>query len=254
MSTATRKDLAELIEPGLLDQASNSAGYINFLEDDPNSTGPSQDLMLFKPLTLIYERWWRPVLGRVAKGAFGPSMADEHNIARLLLALKPGDRVLDIACGTGKFSRNFASVVGPKGFAAGLDVSRPMLERAVKENEKEGHDNLAFVRASASELPFKKQSFDAVCCFAALHLFPEPMKTLDEIVNVLAPEGRIALLIGVKSNTQPLRAVESRAGNISGLSMFDQSEIPDALASRGFTDIRQRLAGAAQFIGGRLPG
>ncbi len=250
MSTAA---IYKLIKPELLDRAEDSAGYINFLEDDPESTGPGQDLMLLKPVTQIYERWWRPVLGRASKGVFGPSMADEQRIARLLLALKPGDNVLDVACGTGKFSRNFATIVEPNGIAVGLDVSKPMLERAVRESEKQDIDNLGFVRANASDLPFKKGAFDAVCCFAAIHLFPDPMKTLDEITQVLAPDGRIAIFTGVKSKTKPLQKIESEVGRISGFYMFEQSELPDALAGRGFIDVRQKLSGVTQFVGGRLP-
>ena len=73
----------------------------------------------------IYERWWRPGLGRVAKGVFGPGMADEKRIARLLLGLMPGDGVLDVACGTGNFTREFApSPSAPTGLVVGL-TSRP---------------------------------------------------------------------------------------------------------------------------------
>ncbi len=247
------KAINKLIQPKMLDRTDDSDGYVNFLKDDPDSTGPGQDLMLLKPVTQIYERWWRPVLGRAAKGVFGPSMADELRIARLLLALKNGDNVLDVACGTGKFSRNFATIVSPNGLAVGLDVSKPMLERAVKESEEKGFDNLGFVRASALDLPFKKGAFDAVCCFAAIHLFPDPMKTLDEITRVLAPDGRIALFTGVKSKTKPLQKIESEAGRISGFHMFEQSELSDALESRGFTDVKQKLSGVTQFVGGRLP-
>ena len=58
----------------------------------------------------------------------------------------------------------------------------------------------------------------------------------------------------MKSKTTPLQKIESEVGRMSGFYMFEQSEIPDALASRGFTDVRQKLAGVTQFVGGRLPG
>ena len=60
--------------------------------------------MLSGPVPRVYERWWRPALGRVAKGLLGPGMADERRIARLLLGLAPGDGVLDVACGTGNLA------------------------------------------------------------------------------------------------------------------------------------------------------
>ena len=67
-----------------------------------------------------------PRLGQAAGGA-GPSTRDEHRIARLLLGLTPGDGVLDVACGPGNFTREFARIVGEDGLAVGIDVSESML-------------------------------------------------------------------------------------------------------------------------------
>ena len=102
-----------LLDPAARDGAGpNADGYLDLLGDsEPPSTGPAQDLMLTRLVPRVYERWWRPALGRAAKGVFGPGMTDEKRIARLLLALSPGDGVLDIACGTGNFTRDFARTV-----------------------------------------------------------------------------------------------------------------------------------------------
>ena len=143
--------------------------------------------MLTGVVPRIYERWWRPALGRVAKGVFGPGMADEHRIARLLLGLSPGDGVLDVACGTGNFTRDFARAVGGDGLVVGIDVSETMLARAVADTAEAGLDSVAYMRGDAQELPFRDQSFDAVCCFAALHLFADPMRALDRMTAVLTP-------------------------------------------------------------------
>jgi 2-polyprenyl-3-methyl-5-hydroxy-6-metoxy-1,4-benzoquinol methylase len=92
-----------------------SAGYLELLDAEPPSTGPTQNLMLSRAVPAIYERWWRPALGRVFKGLTGPGMAEELRIARLFCGLTSGDRVLDVACGPGNFTREFARVVGPDG-------------------------------------------------------------------------------------------------------------------------------------------
>ena len=114
-------------------------GYFDLLgPEPPRSTGLAQDLMLTGVVPRIYERWWRPALGRVAKGVFGPGMPDEHRIARLLLGLSPGDGVLDVACGTGNFTRDFARSVGADGLAVGIDVSETMLTRAVEDTAEAG--------------------------------------------------------------------------------------------------------------------
>jgi ubiquinone/menaquinone biosynthesis C-methylase UbiE len=205
-------------------------------------------------LTKVYERWWRPALGRAAKGVLGPGMADERRIARLLLGLAPGDGVLDVACGPGNFSRDFARAVGPDGLVVGIDASRPMLERAVRETYLAGLSNAVFVHGDASMLPFRDASFDAVCCFAALNLFAEPFEALDQMTRVLTPGGRIAIFTSCRSRTPALGALESALTTRTGLRMFGQDEVVAALRERGFGDVNQRISGLTQFVGARLPG
>jgi len=230
------------------------AGYLDLLGPaPPESTGLGQDLMLGRVLPMVYERWWRPAMGRVVKGVFGPGMADEHRIARLLLGLSPGDGVLDVACGTGNFTRDFARAVGRAGLAVGIDVSVTMLTRAVRDTEDaELSDIAAFVRGDASKLPFRDASFDAVCCFAALNLFADPMGALDSMTAVLTPGGRIALFTSATGRTVALRSWQGAVGRLSGMRMFERDELVSALEQRGFVEIRQRITGFTQFVGGRL--
>jgi hypothetical protein len=110
-------------------------GYLDLLPEDLESTGATQDLMTTSLVPAIYERYWRPALARVAKGLTGPGMAEEIRIARLLLGLGPGDVVLDVACGPGNFSREFARAVGDEGLVVGVDASRTMLERARRSSQ-----------------------------------------------------------------------------------------------------------------------
>ena len=228
-----------------------SNGYIDLLPPEGlPSTGLTQNLMLSRVVPEIYERWWRPALGRVAKGVFGPGMADERRIARLLLGLVPGDGVLDIACGTGNFTRDFARVVGPGGLVVGLDASTTMLSRAVDDTG--GMEQVAYVRGDAQDLPFRDESFDAVCCFAALHLFADPMRALDSIARVLTPGGRVAIFTSCRNRSAPVRTWESVLARPSGMRLFEREEVVNALEQRGFTQVRQRVAGLTQFVGGRL--
>jgi ubiquinone/menaquinone biosynthesis C-methylase UbiE len=230
-------------------------GYLDLMGGGgaPPSTGIAQDLMRTRLVPNIYERWWRPFLGRMVKGVTGPGMADEHRIARLLLGLSPGDGVLDVACGTGNFTRDFARSVGLDGIVIGIDVSATMLSRAVGDTAAAGlSDRAAFVRGDAAELPFLESSFDAVCCFAALHLFDDPMRALDRMTAVLTPGGRIAIFTSVRGRSAPLRTWESIVGQRSGIRMFERGEVVAALEGRGFEEIRQRITGVTQFVGGRL--
>ena len=226
-------------------------GYLDLIGDGaaPESTGFTQSLMLTGVVPRVYERWWRPALGRVAKGAMGPGMAEEHRIARLLLGVRPGDGVLDVACGPGNFTREFAALAGPSGLAVGIDASPTMLARAARDTP--GRE-VAYVRGDAVHLPFRDGSFDAVCCFAALHLFAEPFAALDHMARVLTPGGRIALFTSCRMRTAPLRTVDRLAGARTGMHMFERDEVTAALRERGFTEVHQRVHGLTQFVGGRL--
>jgi SAM-dependent methyltransferase len=231
-----------------------AGGYLDLLgAESPESTGPAQNLMVTRLVPAIYERYWRPALARVFKGLTGPGMAEEVRIARLLLGLGAGDTVLDVACGPGNFSREFARTVGPDGLVVGIDASPTMLSRGVEELRRSGPANVALIRGDATSLPFQDASFEAACCFAALHLFAEPFVALDEMRRVLAPDGRIAIMTSVRRQLtpRPLKPALQRASG--GMRVFEPDQITTALRERGFVGIHQRLAGLIQFVGGRLP-
>jgi SAM-dependent methyltransferase len=238
----------EYLEPGI----ARRDGYLDVVVRDLGQEGLARELMQTTLLSSVYERWWRPALGRVAKGALGPGMADERRIARLMLALSPGDGVLDVACGPGNFSRDFARAVGPAGLVVGIDGSRPMLARAVREARESKLGNTVFVYGDAAVLPFRDASFDAICCFAALNLMAEPWKALDEMTRVLTPGGRIAIFTSCRSRSKALAGLESAVTARSGLRMFGQDEVTKAVRERGFGRVSQRVSGLTQFVGARL--
>lgn len=251
--TASARALA-LLEAGWRERACwTEPGYLDLLdaESTPPSTGPTQDLMLTRVVPLVYERWWRPALGRVVKGVTGPGMGEEVRIARLLLGLSAGHTVLDVACGPGNFTRSFGRTIEPSGLAVGIDASPSMLERGARDLLRDRADNVALIRANATDLPFVEASFDAVCCFAALHLFDDPFAALSGMARVLAPGGRIAVMTSVRRQVQlaPLKPLIERA---SGMRVFEHDEIVGKLQALGFTDIHQRVSGLVQFVGGRL--
>jgi SAM-dependent methyltransferase len=236
---------------GLLDPARRPPsaavpdGYLDLLGSaDRHSRSPAQRLMLTRGLPVVYERWWRPAWGRVLMGPLGPDTAGE----RELLELGPGDTALDIACGPGNFVRDFAGSVGKRGLVVGLDTSATMLARAVRDTATS--PNVAYVRGDAIRLPFRDGSFDAICCFAALHLFDEPLAALDAMARVLAPGGRVAILTSARAPLTPA-PVGALVGAATGLRVFGRDEITTALEERGFEDVRRRISGLAQFVGAR---
>jgi SAM-dependent methyltransferase len=225
-------------------------GYLDLLGDqDPTGSHPGQRLMLSKALALIYERVWRPLGGRLLMGATGPGIREEQRIALDMLALSRGDRVLDVACGPGNFTRDFARAISD-GLVVGIDASERMLALAARQTKSA---SVAYVRGDASELPFRDGSFDAVCCFAALYLIEEPSRALDEIARVLAPGGRVALLSSCNRGPLPARATNAVVRRLSGVRVFAHDELTRALADRGLTGVEQRVFGLAQFVSGRKP-
>jgi len=110
--------------------------------------------------------------------------------------------------------------------------------------------NVAYIRGDAIRLPFRDDAFDAVCCFAALHLFDEPLAALDAMARVLAPGGRVAILTSARAPLTPA-PVGALVGAATGLRVFGRDEITRALAERGFVDVRRRISGLAQFVGAR---
>jgi SAM-dependent methyltransferase len=253
---SARERLARILTPEAAAAAGEpeawKAGYLDLLGDEaPESTGVTQDLMLTNVVPTVYERWWRPALARAVKGVTGPGMSEEVRIARLFLGLTSGDRVLDVACGPGNFSREFAKAAGSEGLVVGIDASPTMLSRGAEESDKAGTRNLVLIRGDATALPFADSSFDCACCFAALHLFAEPFEGLDEMRRVLAPGGRLALMTSIRRpvTVRPMKPVVER---LSGIRVFEADEITGALADRGFVDVRQRVSGLVQFVGGRL--
>ncbi len=113
----------ELFEPGRRPVVLRvEDGYLDLLgERDPTGSHPGQRLMLSSALPLVYERLWRPLGGRLLMGVAGPGMRGEHRIALDMLALSRGDRVLDVACGPGNFTRDFARATSD-GLVVGIDA------------------------------------------------------------------------------------------------------------------------------------
>jgi SAM-dependent methyltransferase len=225
-------------------------GYLDLLGTE-NATGEraAQRLMLSRALPKIYERLWRPLGARLLMGLGGPGTDGEHRIAREMLSISPGDRVLDVACGPGNFTRDFARAA-EEGLVVGIDASETMLGVAVRDTES---DNVVYVHGDACDLPFRDGSFDAVCCFAALYLIEEPMLALAEIARVLAPGGRVALLSSCNRGPLPTPVANRVVRGLSGVRIFGRDELTEALARNGLVDIEQRVAGLAQFVSGRRP-
>ncbi len=157
----------------------------------------------------------RDEFNRWAEAGRGEEMERHHiDIAEKTIRLmdpRPGERVLDLSCGTGWATRLLARLVadGPKGFGqvVGLDISDEMIRRARAASQD--FDNVMYVWGSAQQIPWQENFFDKVLSIEAFYYFPDQERVLAELFRVLAPRGRFYILINLyKDNPYSLRWVE----------------------------------------------
>lgn len=208
----------------------------------------AQRAMQHPLLAPVYERVWRPGWWLVAMGFDLPHLLRERRQAVAALRLRPGHRVLDVACGPGGFTAAYADAVGPDGLAVGVDLSRPMLERAVV-----AHPGPAYLLGSGHALPFSDRTFDAVACYGALYLIPEPLAVLDEVVRVLRPRGRVAIMTSEAPGWLPPR-LAAAAERATGLHAFAPDVIPGRLRSLGLTEDAHERHGLFQYVAATASG
>ena len=121
----------------------------------------------------------------------GLSVSAEREKAAAALRLEGGQRVLDVACGPGDFTSFFAEQADRRRVR---HRCRRLGADAAARRERQQPRPRGLHACRHPGLPFDDGAFDAVCCFGALHLMPEPLGVLREMVRVLAPLGRIAVL------------------------------------------------------------
>lgn len=126
-------------------------------------------------------------LDAVAAGDFWRSVK-QRTFA--LLGLKPGERVLDVGCGTGDDVRALAALVQPGGLAVGVDASETMVDEARRRSSGSALE-VNFYHAPAEALPFSDSSFDACRIERVLQHVGEPDKVLAEMVRVARPGSRL---------------------------------------------------------------
>ena len=118
--------------------------------------------------------------------------------ARVLLdhaALRPGERVLDLACGSGVVAREAAGRVGVHGQVTALDVNPAMLAVARTHPAAPGTPDIEWIQGSALALPFAEASFDVVLCQQGFQFFPDRALASAELRRVLVPGGQAMLLV-----------------------------------------------------------
>ncbi len=161
------------------------AGLPNFVGDLPPSTGLAQRFMESGPVVSIYEGIFRPAFTRLGSSI---SYDEEDRYLERWCTPVPGT-IVDLACGTGRYTRWLLENVSGGAPVLGLDLSPPMLRRAQRDVPR-----AQLALASAETLPLADTSVGAVTCFGALHLFGDPQAAIREIARVLRPGGSFTCL------------------------------------------------------------
>ncbi len=154
---------------------------------------------------------------RWADAGEGPKMERHHfDITQKTMRrmdLHSGERVLDLGCGSGWATQMLARVVNPtvnqsetSAQVVGVDISDEMIRLAQTAASK--INNLKFVVGSAAQIPSEDNYFDKVLSVESFYYYPDQDRALDELFRVMAPNGRLFILINLyKDNLYSLQWV-----------------------------------------------
>jgi ubiquinone/menaquinone biosynthesis C-methylase UbiE len=189
---------------------------------------PFQRLMQAPFIVFIYERLWRRIGYYLASSR---SFAKEMQTVLQMQRGKDTRLVLDLACGTGVFTRPLARQSGE--LVVGLDLSWPMLKQARRFMQREGLRNILFIRATAFCLPFIDGAFPYVNCCGALHLFDRPDDALREIRRILSPGGCLCVQTTIRPNRSAGFAYILE--RFIRFGFFNQSQLQEKIRDHGLT-------------------
>lgn len=216
-----------------------SKGYLDLLgaaRDDgvPKNTGAIQAAWASPIGSMLYDN--AQAISRRLISAWRPP-AEWLNIP-------PGGTALDVGSGPGNVTASLGEAAGPGGLALGVDISEPMLARAVRT---QAGSQVGFLRADAQRLPFRDSTFDAVTSLAVLQLIPDPSAALAQMARVLRPGGRLAVMVPTAGSAARFWRMLPNVG----AHIFDDDEIGDILEDNGFVSVRVRNIGTIQWIRGK---
>jgi ubiquinone/menaquinone biosynthesis C-methylase UbiE len=156
--------------------------------------------------------------------------------------LGPGQRVLDVAAGTGIAAEAALAVVGAEGSVVTTDLSPEMVEKARQRLGKVSNASVAVEDGQA--LSFADESFDGVLCSLGLMFFPDPARGLAEFRRVLRPGGRAAVSV----NTAPSLSYNGRINVVVARHVPSLAEATRRTFALGETTRLQSLFGEAGFV------
>lgn len=179
------------------------------------------------------------------EGFWSAQLRPAQDLMLDLAALTAGERVLDVACGTGLVTLRAAGAVGPGGFVAASDISEDMVSAVSTAAAAKGIAG-DFRRMDAETLEFADAEFDAALCGLGLMYVAAPSNALREMHRVLRPGGRAAAVVwGARKNcgwAEIFPIVEARtASDVCPMffSLGTGSTLANTFRDAGFTEVRE---------------
>lgn len=112
-----------------------------------------------------------------------------HDVLFDFANIQEGQKIIDVACGTGLISFRASVATGSKGFVLGTDISEKMIEISKKTSKENKINNIRFERMDAEELKIKDEEFDVAICALGLMYAPSPLNAIKEMYRVLKKGG-----------------------------------------------------------------
>ena len=188
-------------------------------------------------------------------GPFGEAVIER-------LAPGPGERVLDIGCGTGATTRVLASLVAPAG-VLGIDLSATMLDEARRRADAVGLSNVDFLAADVQDPWFDHEPFDVAFSRFGVMFFPDPVLAFSNIAAALRPGGRLGFVCFQSPAANPFIVLPVLAGavHLDGLpavapgdpgpfSLADPEQIESQLGAAGFESVTIAAGPDQAVLGG----
>jgi len=213
-------------------------GVADLGPSETGSQGLAQKFMESRLYARFYENVARPKLTSLVSDR---TMQDEKRLSADFLELEPDSTVLDVACGTGNFTRYFTKQIAAsqpgyddRSFVVGMDISWPMLERARTYLRREGlSDRIFLLRGDATRVPLRRASFDRVHCTGALHMMDDIDEALRNLARVLEPGGICVVGTFLLGDGLGRRVLKRLGGVPASFHWFEQDELYQRMENAG---------------------
>lgn len=229
-------------------------GVADLAPPKPSGRSVTQRIMESRFYARFYEDVMRPKLTGVVSDR---SLSEEYALSSEMLELDSESRLLDVAAGTGNFTRYFAQQLNEQGagdesLVVGMDLSWPMLETARTYLRRDGLDEQVFlIRGDATRIPVRRAAYNRLHCAGALHMMKNVDEALRNFARILEPDGTCVIGTFILGDGIMRRLVKRAAELPTQFHWFSRDELHQRLRRAGFEVVEDSVAGDAITVKAR---